>query len=70
MGYARSADQLLASRRLAGDTPTGTGHLVIFGHTAFETPLVWTDRICVDTGAVYGNMLTALELPAMRFHHA
>lgn len=69
-GYAPGADQLLASRRLAGETPTGTGQLVVFGHTAFETPLVRPDRIGIDTGAVYGNMLTALELPAMRFHHA
>lgn len=69
-GHAPAADQLLASRRLAGETPTGSDHLVIFGHTAFATPLVRPDRIGIDTGAVYGNMLTALELPAMRFHHA
>ncbi len=68
--YTRSADQLLASRRLTREVPTETEHLVIFGHTAFETPLVRTDRICIDTGAVHGNMLTALELPALRFHHA
>lgn len=66
----RTADQLLASRRLAGDAPTGSEQLVIFGHTAFSTPLVRPDRIGIDTGAVYGNMLTALELPAMHFHHA
>lgn len=69
-GHTPAADQLLASRRLAGETPTGSDQLVIFGHTAFATPLVRPDRIGIDTGAVYGNMLTALELPAMRFHHA
>ncbi len=68
--HTRTAEQLLASRRLAGEAPTGSDQLVIFGHTAFSTPLVRPDRIGIDTGAVYGNMLTALELPAMRFHHA
>jgi serine/threonine protein phosphatase 1 len=66
----RTADQLLSSRRLAREDTLQSNRLVIFGHTAFETPLVMPDRICVDTGAVYGNMLTALELPALRFHHA
>ena len=66
----RTADQLLASRRLAREDTLQSNRLVVFGHTAFETPLVMPDRICVDTGAVYGNMLTALELPALRFHHA
>jgi len=66
----RTADQFLATRRLAQGAPVHTSRLVIFGHSAFETPLVMRDRIGIDTGAVYGNMLTALELPAMRFYHA
>ncbi|WP_430734986.1 metallophosphoesterase [Halodesulfovibrio aestuarii] len=51
-------------------TPYKQERLVVFAHVSFEMPLVMPDRICVDTGSVYGNMLTALELPAMRFHHA
>lgn len=66
----RTADQVLASRRLAREAPLDTSHVMIFGHTPFEMPLVMPDRIGVDTGAVYGNLLTALELPARRFHHA
>jgi serine/threonine protein phosphatase 1 len=27
-------------------------------------------RIGIDTGAVYGNLLTAVELPDLRFYHA
>lgn len=46
------------------------GKRVIFGHTPFATPLVSANRIGIDTGAVYGNLLTAVELPSMRFHHA
>lgn len=46
------------------------GKVVVFGHTPFTTPLVTGTKIGIDTGAVYGNMLTALELPAMIFHHA
>jgi serine/threonine protein phosphatase 1 len=40
---------------------------VIFGHTALETPFVTPGKIGIDTGAVYGNKLTAVELPSMRF---
>jgi len=62
---------LLSSRRLTRmNEPTYYGLTVIFGHTPFEFPLVLPDRICIDTGAVYGNVLTALELPARIFYHA
>lgn len=46
------------------------GKIVVFGHSTFQTPLLSRTKIGIDTGAVYGNMLTALELPAMVFHHA
>ena len=41
---------------------------VIFGHTPFYEPLVMDNKIGLDTGAVYGNRLTCLELPELRFH--
>jgi serine/threonine protein phosphatase 1 len=41
---------------------------VIFGHTPFYEPLVMDNKIGLDTGAVYGNKLTCLELPDLRFH--
>jgi len=63
-------DELLASRRLATARDVDAGCVIVFGHTAFEAPLVTDDRIGIDTGAVYGNMLTAVELPALRFYHA
>ena len=46
------------------------GKRVIFGHTPFATPLVTPTKIGIDTGAVYGNLLTAVELPSGRFFHA
>ncbi len=61
---------LLASRRLAREDICLMGPCIVFGHIPFETPLVMPDRIGIDTGAVYGNFLTAVELPGIRFYHA
>lgn len=46
------------------------GRKVIFGHTPFELPMVTAARIGIDTGAAYGNLLTAVELPGGNFYHA
>ena len=43
------------------------GKRVIFGHTPFKEPLVQTHKIGIDTGAVYGNRLTCLQLPEIIF---
>ncbi len=43
---------------------------VVFGQTPFREPFVDGIKIGIDTGAVYGGLLTCLELPAMRFHTA
>lgn len=43
---------------------------VIFGHTPFSFPLHTPFRTGIDTGAAYGNLLTAVELPNLLFHHA
>jgi serine/threonine protein phosphatase 1 len=44
------------------------GKVVIFGHTPFYSPLILKNKIGIDTGAVYGNCLTCLELPERRFY--
>ena len=44
------------------------GKKVIFGHTPFHEPLIMDNKIGLDTGAVYGNKLTCLEIPSMKFH--
>jgi serine/threonine protein phosphatase 1 len=44
------------------------GKVVIFGHTPFNNPVVMKNKMGIDTGAVFGNRLTCLELPGVRFH--
>jgi serine/threonine protein phosphatase 1 len=44
------------------------GKTVVFGHTPLYAPMVLENKIGIDTGAVYGNRLTCLELPERRFH--
>ena len=43
------------------------GKRVVFGHTPFKEPLVQTNKIGIDTGAVYGNRLTCVQLPEIIF---
>ncbi|MDI6776685.1 MAG: metallophosphoesterase family protein [Syntrophales bacterium] len=44
------------------------GKLVVFGHTPLSAPLVDTNKIGIDTGAVYGGKLTCVELPEIKIH--
>ena len=44
------------------------GKRIIFGHTPFSEPLVSHNKIGIDTGAVYGNKLTSVELTQMLFY--
>ena len=46
------------------------GKRVIFGHTPFKEPLVQWNKIGIDTGAVYGNRLTCVQLPETEFFSA
>lgn len=64
-------DRLLTVRHtfLEDDGPAA-GPVVVFGHTPFETPFVTPRKIGIDTGAYLGNLLTAVELPRLRFYHA
>ncbi len=43
------------------------GKPVVFGHTVFTKPLIHKNKIGIDTGAVYGQSLTALILPDKKF---
>lgn len=43
------------------------GKRVIFGHTPLKRPLVEPNKIGIDTGAVYGNALTCVQLPDLVF---
>jgi serine/threonine protein phosphatase 1 len=46
------------------------GKRVIFGHTPLKNPLVEPNKIGIDTGAVYGNALTCIQLPDLVFFKA
>lgn len=46
------------------------GKPVVFGHTPLEKPLVESNKIGIDTGAVYGNALTCVQLPDTIFFSA
>ena len=65
-----TAMELCEVRDMFLDSRVEIGKTVVFGHTPFELPLVTEDKIGIDTGAVYGNLLTAVVLPEMKFFHA
>ncbi|MGZ3592380.1 MAG: metallophosphoesterase family protein [Syntrophales bacterium] len=46
------------------------GKTVIYGHTpiSLNKPLIDKNKICIDTGAVYGGKLTCIELPEMKIY--
>ncbi len=46
------------------------GKRVVFGHTPFAEPLLLPNKIGIDTGAVYGNQLTCVQLPELIFFSA
>ena len=46
------------------------GKPVIFGHTPLGQPLVESNKVGIDTGAVYGNELTCVQLPDLVFFSA
>jgi len=64
----QSREDMLWIREPFIDSEYDFGKRVIFGHTPFSDPFVSKNRIGIDTGAVYGNKLTCLELPEIRFH--
>jgi serine/threonine protein phosphatase 1 len=63
----QSPRDLLWSRGRFIDSRHDFGKIVVFGHTPFAAPYVSRNKIGVDTGAVYGNKLTAVELTRMEF---
>jgi serine/threonine protein phosphatase 1 len=63
-------DRLLSVRDRFLQDEGASDEITVFGHTPFVTPFVTRNKIGIDTGAAHGNLLTAVELPAMRFYHA
>jgi serine/threonine protein phosphatase 1 len=48
--------------------PHSFGKMVIFGHTPYHHVFQGTDKIGIDTGAVYGGKLTCVALPDVTFY--
>lgn len=63
-------ENLLSARELDGPGWAGSGRTLVFGHVPLETPLLAPGLVGIDTGAGHGHLLTAVELPALRFFHA
>lgn len=61
-------DEMLWIRKSFVSSDFDFGKKIIFGHTPFKEPLIMENKIGLDTGAVYGNRLTCLQLPEMKFH--
>ncbi|RJP22120.1 MAG: serine/threonine protein phosphatase [Candidatus Abyssobacteria bacterium SURF_5] len=63
-------DDLLWIRRSFVEGNHSFSKTIIFGHTPVRTPYVSSDKIGIDTGAGQGNVLTAVELPSLKFYQA
>lgn len=61
-------EDLLWIRRRFIKSSYDFGKRVVFGHTPLSEPLVQKNKIGIDTGAVYGNKLTCVELPELNFY--
>jgi serine/threonine protein phosphatase 1 len=66
----QTLDDLLWIRREFIASSFDFGKLVIFGHSPFQSPLIHSNKIGIDTGAGYGGVLTCLQLPEMIFYSA
>jgi serine/threonine protein phosphatase 1 len=66
----QSQDDLLWIRQKFIKSKFDFGKRIIFGHTPLASPLVQSNKIGIDTGAVYGNSLTCVKLPELIFYHA
>jgi serine/threonine protein phosphatase 1 len=47
-----------------------SGRLVVHGHTPFREVRMQPDKIGIDTGAAYGGLLTALQMPERMVYQA
>jgi serine/threonine protein phosphatase 1 len=65
-----TVEMLVDGRSIFHETEENRWFTVVFGHIPFEMPLVTRHSIGIDTGATYGNLLTAIELPTLRFYHS
>lgn len=67
---SQNTEDLLWIRDKFVSTKYDFGKRVIFGHTPLKKPLVEPNKIGIDTGAVYGNALTCIQLPDLVFFNS
>jgi serine/threonine protein phosphatase 1 len=63
----QTPEWLLWARNKFIDSDYDFGKRVIFGHTPFTTPRIESNKIGIDTGAVFDGRLTCLILPETEF---
>jgi serine/threonine protein phosphatase 1 len=66
----QNPDDLLWIRENFINSRHSFGKRVVFGHTPFEEPIIEPNKIGIDTGAVFGNKLTCVQLPDEKFYFA
>jgi len=66
----QTPDDLLWIRHEFIESDEDFGRIVVFGHTPLPEPLIESNKIGIDTGAVYGGRLTCIELPSRIIHEA
>jgi len=66
--HEQTKHELLWARHEFIDAEDDFGKMVIFGHTPLTYPLIMSNKIGIDTGAVYGGKLTCVELPEVKIH--
>ncbi len=64
----QSKDDLIWIREAFYESDYDWGKTIVFGHTPMATPFLRPNKIGIDTGAVYGGRLTAVELPSVKFY--
>ena len=62
----QARDDLLRLRQPFLYSEQDFGAVVVHGHTPVKTPVVKQNRIAIDTGAVFGGVLTCLVLEGDR----
>jgi serine/threonine protein phosphatase 1 len=64
--YQQHESDLLWIRNEFLDQPTGLSKVVVHGHSRVNHVDIQSDKINIDTGAVYGGALSAIELPSQQ----
>ena len=61
---SQARDDLLRSRQPFLYSELDFGAVIVHGHTPVKAPVVRHNRIAIDTGAVFGGLLTCVVLEA------